>query len=88
MRRRRPDVGDDQVGLMCPDQIEQPHGVSSLPDHLESGPLKQAGEPLAHEDVVIGDDHRQCVRDRTAHASGVCHRGFNATMDRCRAEQR
>ena len=31
-------------------------GVAGLTDHLETRPVQQAGQALAEQDVVIGDD--------------------------------
>jgi hypothetical protein len=40
--------------MVLADQVEQRGGVDCLTDHLEAGPLEQAGNPLADEHVVIG----------------------------------
>ncbi|MCH5673181.1 hypothetical protein [Streptomyces gilvus] len=38
------------------DQFEEAHGVSGLPHHVVPEPLAQAGEPLAKQHVVVGED--------------------------------
>ena len=57
--RRHPDVDHHQVGLVAGDQRHQLGAVPGLADDLEAGALEQAGQALAEQDVVLGQDHPQ-----------------------------
>jgi hypothetical protein len=52
--RRHPDVHQDEVGPLLPDQVQQPRRVAALADHVEAGALKQACQTLAQENVIVG----------------------------------
>ena len=54
--RRHPDVDDRDVGLVGADLAQQVLGVAGLAGDLEARLLEQAGEALAQEDGVVGDD--------------------------------
>jgi hypothetical protein len=54
---RHSDVGHHQVGHCVADQPEQPRAVSCLPDDLEAGAFEQAGQTLAEQNIVVGQDH-------------------------------
>jgi hypothetical protein len=44
MRRRHPNVDDDELGFVLAHQPEEVIGVAGLTDYLELGPLEQARE--------------------------------------------
>jgi hypothetical protein len=56
MRGRHPDVDDGELGLVFAYKLEEPAGISCLTDDVVTGPVEQAREPLAKQDVVIGDN--------------------------------
>ena len=51
--RRHPDVDDHQVGRALAHELEELGRVARLADDREPGPLEQAREPLAEQDVVV-----------------------------------
>jgi hypothetical protein len=57
MGRRHSDVDHHELRRLGADQGEQLYGIAGLSDHVDAGPLEQAGQPLAEEDVVVGEDH-------------------------------
>jgi hypothetical protein len=54
---RHPDVDDCKIGLVLLNERHQPRSVVSLARDLEAGPLEQARQTLAEEDVVVGEDN-------------------------------
>ena len=50
-------------GLVLAHEREQLGRVAGLPDDLEAGALEQAGQALAEQDVVVGQDHSGASRD-------------------------
>jgi hypothetical protein len=56
MCRRHADVDDYELGLVLADEREQLVRVAGLADDLKVGPLEQAREPFAEEDIVVCDD--------------------------------
>jgi hypothetical protein len=71
--RRHPNVGHYQVGRVLADQREQLCTVASLPDDVETRAFEQAGQSLAEQDVILGQDHPQGILHRadTLHRRGV-----------------
>jgi len=47
MRRRHPNVDDDELGFVLPHEPEEVIRVACLTDYLELGPFEQAREPFA-----------------------------------------
>jgi hypothetical protein len=56
MCRRHADVNDYELGLVLAHEPEQLVRVAGLADDLKVGPLEQAREPFAEEDIVVCDD--------------------------------
>ena len=67
VRGGHPDVDDDDVRDVLPNQGGELGRVPGLTHHLVAGAFQQAGQPLAEEDVVVGQNH-------PPHAHGA-HRG-------------
>ena len=63
--RRHPDVDHGHVRPGLADQLDERGAVAGLAQHLPAGPLEKAGEALAEQDVVIGQDDPQPVHRRT-----------------------
>jgi hypothetical protein len=63
MSRRHADVDDREFWLVSANQCDQFGACAALTDDLETGPLEQAGESLAQEDVVVCQHHagRACA---------------------------
>jgi hypothetical protein len=61
---RHADVDHHQLGRLLGDQGQELGGVAGLADDLEAGTLEQAGQPLAEQHVVLGQDHPQLGRRR------------------------
>ncbi len=61
MRRRHPDVDDDELGLVLTYELEEFVRIADLTDDLEVRPLEQACEPFAQKDVVVGDNDPSAV---------------------------
>ncbi|GAB5903348.1 hypothetical protein OKHIF_14490 [Mycobacteroides chelonae] len=59
VRRRHPDIRDDEVGPLSPDQGHQVDGIACLADNLETRTFEKAGNPFTKEYVIIGDYHPQ-----------------------------
>ena len=59
VRRRHPDVGDDQVRRVPRGEREQGVGVLDGGDDLVAGPLEDADEALAQQRGVLGEDDPQ-----------------------------
>jgi hypothetical protein len=57
MIRRHLHIGDDHVGLVGKRLAQEGLGVAGLPDDLEARLGKQARDPLAHEHVVLAEQH-------------------------------
>ena len=55
--RGHADVDDRQVGRLVGDQGQELGGVAGLADDLEPGAFHEAGEALAEQDVVVGQDY-------------------------------
>jgi hypothetical protein len=55
------------------DQREQLCTVASLPDDVETRAFEQAGQSLAEQDVILGQDHPQWILHRadTLHRRGA-----------------
>src|SRR6266571_3483638 len=53
MVRRHPDVHDGQLRLLLPDKRDELRRVPALPGHRKAGPLEQARETLAEEDIIV-----------------------------------
>jgi hypothetical protein len=56
MRRRHPDVDDGELRLVLAYQLEELTCISCLTDDVVAGPVEEAREPLAKQDVVVGDN--------------------------------
>jgi len=56
MRRRHPNVDDDELGLVLAHEREELVRVPGLTDNLEVAPFEQTREAFAQQDVVVGDD--------------------------------
>jgi len=54
---RHSDVDDCKIGLVLSNERHEPRSVVGLADDLEAGPLEQARQTLAEEDVVVGEDN-------------------------------
>ena len=54
---RHPNVGHHQLGFDVADQRKQLSTVGGLPHHVETRTVKQAGQTLAKQHVVVGQDH-------------------------------
>lgn len=65
MRRRHPDVDDRNIRPQPFDEREQLIGVGREPVDLERGLPKQAHQPLAEDDRVIGEDYAHGISTRT-----------------------
>ena len=52
------------VGPLEPDLAEQALGVLGLGNHVDSGVLEQAHDPLAGEHDVVGDDYSHGISAR------------------------
>jgi hypothetical protein len=75
MRGGHPDVDDDEVGLVLADELEEPVGVCGLTDNVEAGPVEQAREAFAQQDVVVCDDDPAArVRGRFDRPGTLCGR--------------
>jgi hypothetical protein len=62
-RRGHPDIGDDHVGYMLVGCCDQAVVVLRHRDHVKTGPHgQQRPDPLADQDVVIGEEHAQHIR--------------------------
>jgi signal transduction histidine kinase len=68
--RRHLDVHDDDVRAVGQCLGQQVVGVPGLGHHLETGLGQQAHDPLAHEYVVLADDHAQRAFRVNHRASG------------------
>ena len=53
VRGRHANVDDHEFGPKLAYQLDQLGGVPRLTHHLETGTLEQAGETLAHQDLVV-----------------------------------
>jgi hypothetical protein len=51
------DVHHHQLGRLGGDQGQQLGGIPGLAHDLEPGALEQAGQPLAQQDIILGQDH-------------------------------
>ena len=60
--RGHADVHHHQLGRLVGDQGQQLAGVAGLAHDLEPRALEQAGQPLAQQDVVLGQDHPNAGR--------------------------
>ena len=70
MRRRHPNVNDDELGPVLADERQQLVRVAGLTDNLEVGPLQEARQTFAQENVVVGDDDpTTSIRGRIDRAS-------------------
>ena len=56
MRRRHPNIDHHELRLAVTNQGEQLRRIGGLAHHLETRPLQQAGQTLAQQNVVVGDD--------------------------------
>ena len=70
MRRRHPNVHDDDVGLQVANDVDQADRVAALADDVESAGAEQAGDALADERRVVDENSRawQFGHDRGADA--------------------
>jgi hypothetical protein len=59
---RHADVDYRHVGLMLTNQGEEAGRVAGLADDLEPGPLEQAQQPFAEQDVVVRERYSDRVR--------------------------
>jgi hypothetical protein len=60
------DVDQHQVGKVLVDQVEKLLGVAGLAEDLHAGAVEQAGQALAEQDVVVGDDHPRLAHRETS----------------------
>ena len=56
VRRRHADVDDGELRPLLAHERDELVAVAGLADDLEAEPLEQAREPLAEQDVVVGED--------------------------------
>jgi len=71
MGGRHADIHDRESGLLLFDQPHQFRGVTRLADDLVPAPLEQAGEALAHQHVIVGDDDSRTVRIDLGHRESI-----------------
>jgi hypothetical protein len=60
--RRHPDIHHREIGTLSPHQFYELGGVAGLTDDLQAGAVQQAGQTLAQQDVVIGQDYPDAAR--------------------------
>jgi hypothetical protein len=54
---RHPNVDHGQIGPVLANEIDELRAVSRLTDDLEPGALKEAGDALPEEHVVVREDY-------------------------------
>ena len=72
MRGRHPDVNSREVRSGRANEVDEFDAVSSLPDHLESRTLEQAGQTFTKQYVVVSDHDACSAASPAAFASQVC----------------
>ena len=70
VRRRHADVDDRDVGVVRANLQEQLVGIARLADDLEAAVLEQAGDALAEEDGVLGENDSRPLGLRLLQPSG------------------
>jgi hypothetical protein len=71
MSRRHADVDDRQIRLTLTNQPHQLGPVTGLADYLVPTLLEQARETLAHENVILGDDHSRAALSFLGHRESM-----------------
>src|SRR5262249_56507583 len=68
LRRGHADVDDDKVRARFSHELRERVGIADGPDDLEPFTVEQARDPLAQEDVVLGDDDPGSGHESRAYA--------------------
>jgi len=71
MGGRHADVDDRESGLVLAHEPHQFRPVTRLADHLVPAAFEQAGEALAHQHVIVGDDDSGIPRIEVGHGMSI-----------------